>query len=77
MRAERWQRLLEDEGATPHRADTYALTVVGYMGNNILPARAGDAIRVVLMAPRAQTSKRTVDRHAASPSACSTSPCCS
>src|SRR5215218_4751036 len=60
VRSERWQRLLEDEGAKPHRADTYALTVVGYMGNNVLPARAGDAIRVVLMAPRAQTSKRTV-----------------
>jgi uncharacterized membrane protein YbhN (UPF0104 family) len=60
VRSERWQRLLEDEGATPSRADTYALTVVGYMGNNVLPARAGDAIRVVLMAPRAQTSNRTV-----------------
>ena len=60
VRAERWQRLLVDEGATPHRADTYGLTVVGYAGNNILPARAGDAIRVVLMAPRAQTSNRTV-----------------
>ncbi len=60
VRAERWQRLLNDEGATPHRADTYALTVVGYMGNNVLPARAGDAIRVVLMAPRANTSNRTV-----------------
>jgi len=33
---------------------------VGYMGNNVLPARAGDAIRVVLMAPRANTSNRTV-----------------
>jgi glycosyltransferase 2 family protein len=60
VRSERWQRLLVDEGATPHRADTYALTVVGYMGNNVLPARAGDAIRVVLMAPRANTSNRTV-----------------
>jgi glycosyltransferase 2 family protein len=60
VRSERWQRLLVDEGAKPHRADTYALTVIGYMGNNILPARAGDAIRVVLMAPRAETSKRTV-----------------
>lgn len=60
VRAERWQRLLVDEGATPHRADTYSLTVVGYMGNNVLPARAGDAIRVVLMAPRANTSNRTV-----------------
>ena len=60
VRAERWQRLLEDEGATPRRPDTYGLTVVGYMGNNVLPARAGDAIRVVLMAPRAATSNRTV-----------------
>jgi glycosyltransferase 2 family protein len=60
VRSERWQRLLEDERATPARADTYALTCVGYAGNNILPARAGDAIRIVLMAPRAHTSKRTV-----------------
>jgi uncharacterized membrane protein YbhN (UPF0104 family) len=60
VRSERWQRLLEDEGAVPHRPDTYAITCVGYMGNNVLPARAGDAIRVVLMAPRARTSKRTV-----------------
>jgi hypothetical protein len=30
------------------------------MGNNVLPARGGDVIRVVLMAPRAATSKRTV-----------------
>ncbi len=60
VRSERWQRLLVDEGATPSRVDTYALTCVGYMGNNVLPARAGDAIRTVLMAPRARTSIRTV-----------------
>jgi uncharacterized membrane protein YbhN (UPF0104 family) len=60
VRAERWQRLLEDERATPARVDTYALTCVGYMGNNVLPARAGDAIRAVLMAPRGNTSVRTV-----------------
>jgi glycosyltransferase 2 family protein len=60
VRSERWQRLLEDEGGVPARVDTYALTCVGYAGNNILPARAGDAIRAVLMAPRAGTSIRTV-----------------
>jgi glycosyltransferase 2 family protein len=60
VRAERWERLLKDEGATPKRADMYMLTVIGYMGNNILPARAGDGIRVFLAAPRANTSKRTV-----------------
>ncbi len=60
VRSERWHRLLVDEGAKPTRTDSYALTAVGYMGNNVLPARAGDAIRMVLMAPRAQTSMRTV-----------------
>jgi uncharacterized membrane protein YbhN (UPF0104 family) len=34
--------------------------VIGYMGNNVLPARAGDAIRVVLMGPAAKTSRITV-----------------
>jgi uncharacterized protein (TIRG00374 family) len=59
VRAERWQRLLEDEGARPARADTYALVCAGYAGNNLLPARAGDALRVVLVAPRARTDART------------------
>lgn len=60
VRAERWHALLRADDATPPRSDSYALTVVGYAANNLLPARAGDAIRVVLMAPRAGTSKRTV-----------------
>src|ERR1700742_4252757 len=49
VRGERWQRLMRDEGGTPPRVDTYSLVAIGYMGNNVLPARAGDAIRVVLM----------------------------
>jgi uncharacterized membrane protein YbhN (UPF0104 family) len=60
VRAVRWQRLLEDEGGSPPGADTLALTCVGYAVNNILPARAGDAVRAVLMAPLARTSIRTV-----------------
>jgi uncharacterized membrane protein YbhN (UPF0104 family) len=60
VRAERWRRLLRDEGAEPTRGDGLGLTTVGYAVNNILPARAGDAVRVVLMAPRARTSMRTV-----------------
>jgi uncharacterized membrane protein YbhN (UPF0104 family) len=60
LRGERWWRILRRDGATPTRADSYALTVVGYMGNNVLPARGGDAIRVVLAAPRARTTMRTV-----------------
>jgi uncharacterized membrane protein YbhN (UPF0104 family) len=60
VRSERWHRLLVDDGARPARADSYALTTVGYAVNNVLPARAGDAARVVLMAPRAAASRRTV-----------------
>jgi hypothetical protein len=60
VRAERWHRLLVQDGGTPRRTDSYALTVIGYTGNNILPARAGDAVRVVLMAPLAAVSRRTV-----------------
>ena len=60
VRSERWHRLLLDDGARPVRADSYALTTIGYAVNNVLPARAGDAVRVVLMAPRAAASRRTV-----------------
>jgi glycosyltransferase 2 family protein len=60
VRGERWQVLLEKNGATPSRADTYGLIAVGYLGNNVLPARAGDALRVVLLVPRARTDARTV-----------------
>ena len=60
VRSERWHRLLLDDGAHPVRADSYSLTTVGYAVNNVLPARAGDAARVLLMAPRADASRRTV-----------------
>lgn len=60
IRAERWHALLRHAGAQPRRSDTYSLTVIGYTGNNVLPARAGDAVRAVLLAPRAMTTIRTV-----------------
>jgi uncharacterized membrane protein YbhN (UPF0104 family) len=60
VRGERWYALLRHNGAQPTRTDSYALITVGYMGNNVLPARAGDAFRVVFMAPRANTGARTV-----------------
>jgi uncharacterized membrane protein YbhN (UPF0104 family) len=60
LRGERATRLLLHTGARPSRSDAYGLTVVGYMGNTVLPARGGDAIRVYLQAPRAATSMRNV-----------------
>jgi hypothetical protein len=60
VRGERWLSLLSAEGARPSRADAHGLNVVGYTGNNLLPARAGDAVRVFLMAPRGRTGKKAV-----------------
>jgi uncharacterized membrane protein YbhN (UPF0104 family) len=60
VRAERWERLLARDGAHPPRSDVYALTVVGYAVNNVLPARAGDAVRVLLLAPRTDVGRRTI-----------------
>lgn len=60
VRGERWHSLLRAEGAHPTRGDSHGLNVVGYAANNVLPARAGDAVRVFLMAPRADAAKRSV-----------------
>ncbi|MBJ7329747.1 MAG: flippase-like domain-containing protein [Solirubrobacteraceae bacterium] len=60
VRGERWRLLLVECGTAPRRADCHALVWVGYMGNNVLPARAGDAMRAVFMAPRAQADTRVV-----------------
>jgi glycosyltransferase 2 family protein len=55
LRGERWLRLLRDAGAYLSRTDAYAVTVVGYMGNNALPARAGDVLKSVLSSRQAGT----------------------
>ncbi|HMJ01595.1 MAG TPA: lysylphosphatidylglycerol synthase domain-containing protein, partial [Conexibacter sp.] len=44
MRAERWDRILRRSGVQAKRADVYALVPVGYMGNNVLPARGGELL---------------------------------
>lgn len=60
VRAERWHRILLHNSIPAGRADSYGLTPVGYMGNNVLPARAGELLRMFLLAPRVGKSKREV-----------------
>ena len=60
IRGERWHRILHRTGVHSKRSDAYALTPVGYMGNNVLPARAGEMLRVVLLNKRCDASKRTL-----------------
>src|SRR4051794_27317628 len=60
LRSERWYRILHLTGVDASRPDAYLLTTVGYMGNNVLPARAGEMLRVVLLSRRTDASKRTL-----------------
>jgi uncharacterized protein (TIRG00374 family) len=60
LRGVRWYWILNVTGVRTHRSDCYLLTTVGYMGNNVLPARAGEALKVVLLAGRCDASKRTL-----------------
>jgi glycosyltransferase 2 family protein len=60
VRGERWHYILAITRVRASRRDCYGLTCVGYMGNNVLPARAGEVLRVVLLAPRAEASKRAI-----------------
>jgi uncharacterized membrane protein YbhN (UPF0104 family) len=55
LRGERWLRLWRDAGARLSRTDAYAVTTVGYMGNNALPARAGDLLKSVLSSRQTET----------------------
>ena len=56
LRAVRWWALYADDTRPPLRAVTYAL-MVGYLFNNILPARAGEAARVIALHRRAATPR--------------------
>jgi uncharacterized protein (TIRG00374 family) len=56
LRAVRWWSLFAPAQRPPLRAITYAL-LIGYFFNNILPARAGEAARVIALHKRASTPK--------------------
>jgi uncharacterized membrane protein YbhN (UPF0104 family) len=52
LRGARWRALLAHGGVRCERGDALALTTIGYMGNNALPARAGDLMKAYLTARR-------------------------
>ncbi|MEI6447891.1 MAG: lysylphosphatidylglycerol synthase transmembrane domain-containing protein, partial [Actinomycetes bacterium] len=60
LRGERWHRLLHSSEIEVGRGDSYGLTVVGYAGNNVLPARGGELLRVFLLSSRTGAQRRTV-----------------
>ena len=62
LRGVRWWALYDAEQRPPLRAVMYAL-LVGYFFNNILPARAGEAARVIALNNRARTPLGGDRRH--------------
>ncbi len=48
IRAWRWHYLLRPLGRFPTR-DLFPIVTIGYFGNNVFPARAGEILRIVLL----------------------------
>lgn len=53
LRAMRW-RALFPEGMQPRLVGAFAATMVGYLFNNLLPARAGELVRIHMIGKREQ-----------------------
>ena len=60
VRGFRWHRILRLTGIPHARADAYRLTLVGYMGNNVLPVRGGELLRVGLLGNRTTARRREI-----------------
>jgi uncharacterized membrane protein YbhN (UPF0104 family) len=60
LRGWRWHTILRRAHVDHAPADAYALVVVGYMGNNVLPARGGELLRVLLLGERTSAKRRVI-----------------
>jgi uncharacterized protein (TIRG00374 family) len=59
LRAYRWRVLLSSEGRVSV-GDAFWATSAGYLGNSVLPARAGEVVRTVMISRRSQMTKTFV-----------------
>ena len=60
VRGWRWHVILRRAGIEHARGDAYGLVTVGYMANTVLPARAGEVVRVLLLASRSSGGRREI-----------------
>jgi uncharacterized membrane protein YbhN (UPF0104 family) len=56
----RWHSILGRSQVNHERRDAYGLTVVGYMGNAVLPARGGEILRILLLHERSDARRREI-----------------
>lgn len=59
LRAVRWRYLLISEKTIP-LSSLYPATIIGYMANNLLPARLGEFVRAYILAQREQLETPSV-----------------
>ncbi|MGI8920237.1 MAG: lysylphosphatidylglycerol synthase transmembrane domain-containing protein [Solirubrobacteraceae bacterium] len=57
LRAERWQRILRHHDVRIAYTEAAGLVMVGYMGNNVLPARGGEFLRAYLLGQKGATKR--------------------
>ena len=60
VRGWRWHRILRSAGIPHRERDAFGLTLVAYMGNNVLPARGGEVLKIVLLGARTTARRREV-----------------
>ena len=60
LRGWRWHRIMVLAGVDHRRTDAVALTAVAYMGNNVLPARGGEVMRIAILGRRSTSRRREI-----------------
>jgi uncharacterized membrane protein YbhN (UPF0104 family) len=60
LRGWRWHLILRRAGVPHRRRDAFGLTMVGYMGNNVLPARGGELLKIGLLGQRTSARRREI-----------------
>jgi glycosyltransferase 2 family protein len=60
LRGWRWHAILRHAHIDHRLRDAGGITVVGYMGNTVLPARGGEVLRILLMSDHSNARRREV-----------------
>jgi uncharacterized membrane protein YbhN (UPF0104 family) len=60
LRGYRWHRVMVLAHVDHQRSDALGLTAVAYMGNNVLPARGGEVLKIAILGGRSTSRKREI-----------------
>src|SRR3954447_15984240 len=60
LRGWRWHRIMALAHVDHQRTDALALTAVAYMGNNVLPARGGELMKIAILGARSTSRRREI-----------------